>query len=222
MLTDAEATNESLRTTCERLLVATTEQERLIEALLTLATSQRGIERWQPVDIGALAEQHLLVRGADVERLGLRVETRFRPALASGDPILVERLIANLVDNALRYNVRDGLIEIVTGNEGYLATVWVSNTGPVIPAAEVDQLFQPFRRFRDDRTVSDGGHGLGMSIVASIASAHLASISARARQDGGLEVGVRFPVRSAHVSGRPPVIEAQEAERVMPCLAEMH
>jgi signal transduction histidine kinase len=105
--------------------------------------------------------------------------------------------VANLADNALRHNVADGSVEISTSMTGGSASLWVANTGPVIPAEEVDRLFQPFRQFGADRVSrdrddGDGGHGLGLAIVWAIAIAHRASLSARARPGGGLEIKVDF------------------------------
>jgi len=200
-LTDPEPTAESLRATCERLLVANTQQDRLIEALLTLATSERGIERWEPIDLAVLADQALASRRAEAERRGLRVGTSLTAAPASGDPDLAERLVANLVDNALHYNIPGGWVELVTGTGAGQATVRVSNTGPAVPAEEVEELFQPFRRLGSGRTRHRDGHGLGLSIVSAIATAHRATLDARPRSGGGLDVEVRFPAAptGAHV-----------------------
>lgn len=106
-------------------------------------------------------------------------------------------MVANLADNALRHNVAGGSVEISTSMTAGSASLWVVNTGPVIPAAEVDRLFQPFQqlgadRVSRDRDDGDGGHGLGLAIVRAIAIAHRASLSARARPGGGLEIKVDF------------------------------
>lgn len=193
VLTDPQPTAESLRTTCERLLAANARQDRLIEALLTLATSERGIERWEPIDLAVLADQALAVRQAQAERLGLRARTGLSQAPSSGDPDLAERLVAKLIDNALHYNIPGGWVEVVTGTHADRATVRVSNTGPAVPAHKVQELFQPFRRLGNGRTRHRGGHGLGLSIVSAIATAHQATLEARARPGGGLDVEVRFP-----------------------------
>jgi len=200
-LTEPEPTAESFRTTCERLLAATTQQDRLIEALLPLATSERGIDRWDPMDLAVLAEQVLTSRRSGAERLGVRVEATLAPALASGDPDLAERLVANLIDNALRYNIPGGWAGLVTGTDAGQATVKVSNTGPAVPAEELQELFQPFRRLGNGRTRHRDGHGLGLSIVSAIATAHRAALDARARPGGGLDVEVRFPPAPAGMRG---------------------
>ena len=192
-LTDPEPTAEALRSTCERVLAATTQLDRLIESLLTLATSERGIERWQPMDLAVVAGQAFDPRQADGEHMDLRIEAALGPAPASGDPDLAERLVANLIDNALRHNIPGGWVKLITHTDRGEATVCVSNTGPEVPGEELPELFRPFRRLGGRRTRHDSGHGLGLSIVSAIAAAHHAIIDARARPCGGLEVEVRFP-----------------------------
>jgi signal transduction histidine kinase len=183
--------SRSLQETCERLLVVNAQQERLIESLLTLATSERGIEHWSLVDLAPLARSAVSAREAEAERLGIRVESHLAPATVTGDPELCGRLIANLLDNALRYNVqRDGLVSVSTGG----SSLRVRNTGPFVPADEVGELFEPFRRL-DGRRHGSNSHGLGLSIVAAIASAHHAAVTATARAGGGLDIEVEFPPR---------------------------
>jgi len=198
-LADPGATAQTLRTACEQLLSLGAQQERLIDALLTLASSQRGIERWEPVDIAAITRDALAARAEEAARRGIRVDAAVGPAVVPGDPRLAESLVANLADNALRHNVAGGNIEISTSMTAGSASLWVANTGPVIPAAEVDRLFQPFQQLGADRMSrngggedGDGGHGLGLAIVRAIAIAHRASLSARARPGGGLEIKVDF------------------------------
>jgi len=193
VLTEPEPTTASFRAACQRLLAANTQQDRLIEALLTLATSERGIDRWDPMDLAVLADHVLATRRARAERLSLHVRTTLAAAPASGDPDLAERLVANLIDNALRYNTPGGWVELVTFTQAGQATVRVSNTGPAIPAQELPELFQPFRRLGNRRTGRRDGHGLGLSIVSAIATAHRAALHAHPRPGGGLDVEVRFP-----------------------------
>jgi signal transduction histidine kinase len=128
-------------------------------------------------------------RGHEASRLGVRMETRFEHASVAGDPSLVESLVANLVDNAIRHNVPGGFVEVTTTTDG---DVTISNTGAVIPPGEVDRLFQPFQQLAGERTRQGGGHGLGLAIVAAIAGAHGAPRTARARPEGGLEITVSF------------------------------
>jgi signal transduction histidine kinase len=133
----------------------------------------------------------------DADADSLREACEQVPALGAaesgGDPVLAERLIANLVENALRYNVPGGWVEVSTGTTDGLATVSVRNTGPVVPAADVGRLFQPFTRLAGSRVQHLGGHGLGLAIVRVIADAHGASVTARAREAGGLDITVAFP-----------------------------
>jgi signal transduction histidine kinase len=193
VMTDPEPTTESLMKTCERLHVATSQQERLIDALLTLAISERGVERSEPFDLAALADQAIALRRTDAQRHGLTFDAALAPAPTMGDPELAERLVTNLIDNALRYNIPAGRVEIVTGEHTGAATIRVSNTGPAVPTDEVNDLFEPFRRLGNKRTRHADGHGLGLSIVAAVATAHHADLTAHARQQGGLDIQVRFP-----------------------------
>jgi signal transduction histidine kinase len=120
----------------------------------------------------------------------IRVDIALAPAPATGDPNLVESLVANLVDNALRHNVAGGWIEVATGTTGGRAAISVRNTGPVVPPDHLERLFQPFQQLGAQRT--GGGHGLGLAIVRAIAQAHGATVVPRARPEGGLDIEVRF------------------------------
>ncbi|WP_436530905.1 sensor histidine kinase [Actinoplanes sp. HUAS TT8] len=180
-LTDPGATVETYRAQFAELMAVSEQRARLLESLLVLATSERGLDRREHVDLSALAADVLRAGPAD-----LVVETDLRPAATNGDPALVERLIANLVDNAFSHNVPGGRVEVRT--EG--SAVAVSNTGPVISPALVERLFQPFQRLA--RTADDRHHGLGLSIVRSIAIAHAADLSVHARPEGGLSIRVDF------------------------------
>jgi signal transduction histidine kinase len=193
VLTDPEPGTESLLATCERLLAVNTQHGRLIDALLTLATSDRGIERWEHVDLAALTDHAMASRQAEAERLSLRVRASLDPARIAGDQALAGRLIANLLDNALRYNVPGGLVEVRTITDATEVVVQVGNTGPAVPASEVSELFQPFRRLGNERTRHGDSHGLGLSIVSAIATAHHAAVKASARPGGGLDIEIRFP-----------------------------
>jgi signal transduction histidine kinase len=195
-LADPSATAESLRGTCRRVLTASEQQERLIEALLTLARSQRGLESRQPLELDAVAAAAL----RDVRPSGVRVESGLAPAPILGDEALVERLVGNLLDNALRYNLdREGWVSIETGVRGGSPAVRVRNSGPVVAAEQAGALLQPFRRLNGDRTDARGA-GLGLSIVAAIAAAHGAELRVSPLAEGGLDAEVRFaPVKSAEV-----------------------
>jgi signal transduction histidine kinase len=177
----------------QELLDSNTEQERLIEALLALATSQAGLHHREPVDLSALVSSVLLTPRHEVNRLGLYVETVTKPAVLDGDPVLAERLVANLVDNAVRHNIPGGHVQVTTRTSGGHAVLSVTNTGPAIPPETVDRLFQPFQRLRAHHADKSDGHGLGLSIVAAIATAHDATVIAQAQPGGGLSVNVTFP-----------------------------
>jgi signal transduction histidine kinase len=192
-LSDPDASAASLRATCEKVLAAGEQQERLIEALLTLSRSQRGLERHDPVDLAAVADT--AVAAVDTGALG--VEADLEPAHTQGDPRLVERLVANVVGNAVRHNVSGGHVTVATRTRGRRAVLTVTNTGPSIPAAELPRLFRPFERMSGDRAGGAGGIGLGLSIVDAIARAHSAGVTARPRPDGGLDVEVDFPALPA-------------------------
>ena len=191
-LADPDVSIEKLRATCEELLASQVEHERLLEALLTLATSQRGLSRRERVDLAAVAGRVLAAAAGELRRRGLVTDVSLAPAALRGDPALVERLVANLVDNAIAYNVDGGEVTIRTSRDGETALLTVSNTGPRVPAAEVARLVEPFQRLGGERTGADGHHGLGLSIVQAIADAHDAWLTVRARPEGGLSVTVRF------------------------------
>jgi signal transduction histidine kinase len=192
-LADPDAGVDSLRETLARVLVTGQQQERTIEALLTLARSQRDLQANESVDLAAVGAEAL--EGA--ESGAVRLEGRFEPAAVRGDPGLVERLVANLIENAVRYNVPGGWVAAGTSVDGDgRAVLSVANSGPVVPAGDTARLLEPFRRLNGDRTGHGGGVGLGLSIVDAIAIAHRAELRVVARPEGGLEVSVAFP-RSA-------------------------
>ncbi|MDQ1463817.1 MAG: hypothetical protein QOC73_758 [Actinomycetota bacterium] len=193
-LADPDATFESLRTAHERVLAAGSEQEQLIEALLTLARGQAGINRHDVFDLAAVTGRVVESLGTEATRRGLDLDVSLTPAMVTGDPRLVERLVTNLVDNALRHNVARGHVYVgIEATPGH-AVLSVRNTGPVVPDDAVSRLFQPFRRIEADRTVRGEGLGLGLSIVQAIADAHGATITTHAAPQGGLQVDVEFPI----------------------------
>ncbi len=209
-LADPDVSVETLRATCEELLVLGRQQERLIEALLTLASGGRGVEQWESVDLAQIAGKVLLTRGAEADRRDVRVDVTLAPAGTAGDPSLVESLVSNLIDNALRHNAPGGWMEISTGTSGGWATIVVRNTGPIISADEIERLFQPFQRIGHERLRHPDGYGLGLAIVRAIADAHGATLTARARSRGGLTMEAHFPPPGS----RPATTEADGAGRV--------
>jgi signal transduction histidine kinase len=213
-LGDPEATVDTLRASHERVLAAGKQQERLIEALLTLARSERGLDEREPFDLAAVTATMLHARRPEAELRGIYVHATLEPAETSGDPHLAERLVGNLIDNALRHNLPDGRVDVTTATRDGQAVLSVSNTGPLVPAAELDRLFQPFQRLGADRTDHSDGTGLGLSIVAAIAIAHGATLTSQARPDGGLHVEVGFPpAGGVQANGSPAAATAPAASR---------
>ena len=197
-LRDRQATSVSLRAACERALAAGEEQERLIAALLTLARGERGLDTFEPFDLGAITASALADLRDRADDRGVTVTADAGPAAALGDPRLAERLVVNLADNAVRYNVPGGQVEITAGSRDGRAFLAVTNTGPVIPPDQLGRLFQPFQRLDPGRARrgadhGDPGLGLGLAIVSAIAAAHGAELRAVTRAAGGLAVEVTFP-----------------------------
>ncbi|MCX5193878.1 HAMP domain-containing histidine kinase [Streptomyces sp. NBC_00249] len=179
-----------------KTLLATNERsEQLVEGLLLLARSENQIVERKPVDLAEVASR--AIEQARGEALAKGVEIRGERALAvvQGNGVLLERIALNLVQNAVRYNVPEGgWVEVMTEAQHGQAVLLVSNTGPVVPAYEVDNLFEPFRRLRTERTGSDKGVGLGLSIARSVARAHGGRILATPREGGGLVMRVTLPL----------------------------
>jgi signal transduction histidine kinase len=184
-LADPDADTAALRDMGERVVAGCERQERLLEALLNLCRSECGRLRRQPVDLAATAAEALRAH----DRHGLRSTTTLERARTSGDPVLVGRLVENLVANAVAHNLPDGQVDSVTYTAAGRAVFTIANTGPLIPTGELERLFQPFQQLPH----SGDGAGLGLTIVQAIADAHEATVSARARSGGGLEIDVAFP-----------------------------
>jgi signal transduction histidine kinase len=202
-LADSNASAARLRATCEELLDSGRQHEQLLDALLTLATSERGLDRHEQVDLAPLAERSLRSVDGEIRRRQLEQSVELASAPITGDPALVARLVANLIDNAVRHNRTGGRIEIRTLNGSVGSLLSVANTGPTIPPEAIERLFEPFQRLGEDRIESDG-HGLGLSIARAIATAHGAAIRAEPRPDGGLAVTVSFPGADAVTVSRTP------------------
>jgi signal transduction histidine kinase len=192
-LADPDATTATLRSACQKALQWNNQQERLIDSLLTLASSEREIERWEPLDLADSAGKAILSCQKEAERRDIRIDATLASAPVTGDPALAESLIANLVGNAIQHNTDGGLVEITTGITDGLAVLTVSNTGPLVPAEEVDRLFQPFQRLGSQRLRQPSGHGLGLAIVSAIVGVHGAALTANPRPAGGLDISISFP-----------------------------
>ena len=192
-LADPAASAESLRAACQQVLQLGEQQERLVDALLTLAAGQRGLRHREPFDLAEVTARVVAGCQPEAGRRGVRVAASPGPAVATGDPALAMSLVANLVDNAVRHNRPGGHVQVTTGTHDGRPRLSVSNSGPVVPPGEVGRLLEPFQQIDGERTRHGGGHGLGMAIVAAVASAHGADLAVRARTEGGLDVTVTFP-----------------------------
>ena len=196
-LADPDADVGTLRTACQEALALGGHQERLVQALLTLATSERGVTRRDTLDLAQAVAGVLASRRDQATAKGIDLAGHLMPAVTAGDPGLIESLIANLIDNAIRHNHPDGHVQITTQTSGAQATLTVSNSGPVIPGDQIQRLFQPFQRLAPNRNGRHDGYGIGLAIVNAVTQAHHATLTTSARPEGGLSITVRF----AHVPG---------------------
>jgi signal transduction histidine kinase len=206
-LADPEITLDALRDVCREVLVSCDDQDELIRALLTLARSQTGLENPRLFDLAAVARTVVDTQKEEIEARGLRLHAVLNPAPAVGDPQLMEILVSNLVENAVRYNVPGGSIHITTGTARTMLTV--GNTGRPVPADQVQRLLQPFQHLDRQRGHEHQGLGLGLSIVAAIADAHGADLSLRPLPGGGLDVEVRQRGMAADGTAEPGAVVAR-------------
>ncbi|WP_017598335.1 sensor histidine kinase [Nocardiopsis lucentensis] len=191
-----------LKSVGQTLLETNARHERLIDGLLFLAKSDRELESRTRVDLGEVAETVLSQLAGDLSESALQLRLDLRPALVEGDPVLLERLVGNLVENALKYNVAEGEITVRSGMYEGRPAIQVENSGKVIPAYEIEGLFEPFRRGSGDRVGSGRSAGLGLSIVRSVVRAHDGVVTAWPRAGGGLVVTVCLPVPPGEVADR--------------------
>jgi signal transduction histidine kinase len=187
VLDDPDSTPSDLRAMAADIRGAVVHAEHLIGALLILARNERGLTVHEQVDLATVTEDVLDAGGLD----GRRVHATLEPAVISGDPMLAERLVANLVENAVRHNDAAGDIWISTRTVADGSQLIVGNTGPLISPADADRIFEPFQRLND--RASHDGFGLGLAIVASIAAIHGGTATARPRGGGGLSITVTIP-----------------------------
>jgi signal transduction histidine kinase len=183
----------------ETLLAVNARHERLIDGLLTLADSENPVTERGSLDLRDVVA-HVLDQtpAGDLVVAGRSLE----PAPVVGDPVLLERLAQNLVENAVRHNRPGGWLSVSTGTSSGFATLIVTNTGPVVAPYELETIFEPFRRLGGDRvgpgrTGVERGFGLGLSIVRAVARAHGGDVVAVSRPGGGLTVTVQLPLRTA-------------------------
>ncbi|MGA4544849.1 sensor histidine kinase [Uniformispora flossi] len=182
-----------LRELGDKLLTTNERSERLIEGLLLLARSENELTDPKPVDLSEVAGRTIEQLAGEAGDRDVELRGDFEPAWVSGNLVLLERVALNLAQNAVRYNTPGGWVEMSTSTVDGTAMLTVANSGPAVPPENVESLFEPFRRLRGDRTESDKGVGLGLSIVRSVARAHGGWIEAEAREEGGLIVRVGFP-----------------------------
>ena len=209
-LADPQASFSSLHAAHERVLASEQQLEQMIDALLALTRGQAGLERREHLDLATIASHALLAQSEAADR-DLDVRATLATAPATGDPRLLERLIANLIDNAIRHNTPGGHVDISTGTRDRHAFLAITNTGPAVPPEQIQRLFQPFQRLGATRAQYDSGYGLGLSIVQAIAAAHRADLIARARPHGGLTIEVSFQPSSGANSTMTSVLPWRRA-----------
>jgi signal transduction histidine kinase len=185
-------TPEQLEAMADRVKRSVERAEATVEALLALATSELGPAAQEPIDLATTAEDALDATHAAIDQRHIKVEAALGPAPTRGDRVLLERMIANLVENAVRHNNPGGWIGVRTMQQNGSAIFEIANTGPSVPAEQIPTLFEPFVR-ATERLNSSDGVGLGLSIASTIARAHNATITARPGAGGGLEVFVTIP-----------------------------
>jgi signal transduction histidine kinase len=198
VISDPNATVGTFRETCGQVLEESEQQEQLIDALLALAQGQRGIDHREELDLAAITADVLRAHEPDAAERGLELDAQLERAPVAGDRRLLERLISNLLENAIRHNTADGSVTVHVAARSGRATMTVANTGPAVPADQIPRLLQPFQRLAPDRVADRDGVGLGLSIVAAIADAHGAELVVAPGASGGLEIDVRFPAVDAH------------------------
>ena len=193
--------NEKVRQLCTTLLAVNQRHEKLTDGLLTLASSDQRAADFHPLDLGEICSHVVSEMQPLADSAGIALEADLHPAIILGDAFLLERLVQNLVENAIQYNLAEqGLVRVTNAVSGGQAELSVENTGPDVPAYEVPGLFEPFRRLASTERLAGAargpitrGAGLGLSIVRSVAHAHGGDVEAMPREAGGLVVRVRIP-----------------------------
>jgi signal transduction histidine kinase len=213
-LADPAITLDSLRAACQEVIDAGKDQALLIDALLTLARSQRGLDRREPVDLTAVVNDALSTHQPSAAARGLEVDAALDEAKVSGDARLLGTLVSNLVDNAIRYNITGGRVQVRLAATQKGVTLTVTNTGSSVASHQVSRLLEPFQRAAPDRTAGPNGLGLGLSVVADIAKAHGVGLEVCPRPKGGLAVALNFPASAA--AATPPSASPPEGPRARP------
>jgi signal transduction histidine kinase len=196
-LADPDADAAGLRAACQEALELSGRQERLVQALLALASGERGPARWNKFDLTELVDGVLAARRNQAADMDVTLTERLAPANVTGDSRLIESLVVNLIDNAIRHNSAGGHVEVAITSTDLVVVLTVGNSGPVIPDDQIPRLFQPFQKLAPDR--HGDGWGLGLAIVEAVARANFANVDVRARPEGGLSVTVRFSGESVIV-----------------------
>ena len=192
-LADPAADAAELRRMASVIRDATLRAQQLVDGLLVLARTEGGALRAREVaDLADLAEAALRIVASEAHSRALQISKRMTPALTVGDPALLERVVGNLVENAVRHNVDGGWVEVCTNREGAHITLRVASSGDVIAPEAVTALFEPFHRGGVARTAHDGA-GLGLSIVHAVVVAHGGTVHAEPVPGGGLAVTVQLP-----------------------------
>jgi signal transduction histidine kinase len=191
---DGRPDNAELLAMTRDIKAAVEHSQRTLDGLLDLARSQAGAGPKQPMDLADIVTTTLEAVSIDVAARDLTVSTDLRPAMINGVPVLLERMVGNLVDNAIAYNHTGGRIDISTNRQNGHAVLRIGNNGTAVTPDQADRLLEPFVRGHGARLHTNAGVGLGLSIVHAITIAHGGDISTTARPAGGLDVTIRFPV----------------------------
>ncbi|MEV4096571.1 sensor histidine kinase [Streptosporangium saharense] len=184
---------DDLKRLGESLLLVNTRHERLIDGLLALAEGEQAVLDRRAFDLSDVVEHVLDQAGAEAAERSVTVHRLLDSVTTAGDPVLLERLVQNLVENAIRHNHEGGEVWVTTRQRADVAELVVANTGLPVPPYEIETIFEPFRRLHGDRLRSERGSGLGLSIVRAIADAHDGTITARPREEGGLTITTELP-----------------------------
>ncbi|HEX4402273.1 MAG TPA: ATP-binding protein [Galbitalea sp.] len=193
VLSDPNATLDSYRAVAGDILQTNKQQERTIEALLTLARSQRGLDHKRRVDLAALAQDVISTKRSVAAERDIRISLTTTAAVLDGDASLIERLVSNLVDNALQYNHVGGRINVVVDEIATNARLRISNSGPSVPRDQLPRLLLPFERGAIKTGADEQGVGLGLSIAEAIAESHGTNLELTPGRDGGMNVELSFP-----------------------------
>jgi signal transduction histidine kinase len=199
-------TTDQLKAMAEKVRRSIDRAEQMVDGLLTLAVSDRGQSGHDRVDLATGAEDALDATAPEIAEFELRVEVALEPAETNGDQFLIDRMIANLVENAVRHNERRGWIRLRTGAKNGSAFFEIANSGPFVPEDAIRSLFEPFGR-AEARVNPQKGVGLGLSIVDSIAIAHNASVDVRSQSEGGLDISVVLPAEGTRESAADAPLE---------------